>query len=238
MEDLIELRKLGKEYLSESVRTTALTDVSFRIHRGEFVAIMGPSGSGKSTLLHLLDFLDRPTSGSYVFRGSDTTHLSDIDLARLRNKEMGFIFQAFNLLGRGTVYENVELPLLYSDVPVMRRPELVREAIHDVGLDDKIDVPASNLSGGQKQRVAIARALVNDPSIIFADEPTGNLDSKSGGQVMEILEQLNQQGRTIVLVTHETYTAKYAGRLIALLDGRIEKDEAIEDRNTTGQFIK
>jgi putative ABC transport system ATP-binding protein len=159
-------------------------------------------------------------------------------LAQLRNKEMGFVFQAFNLLGRSTVYDNVELPLLYSDVPVFHRAKLVERAVREVGLEEKIMVPASNLSGGQKQRVAIARALVNDPSIIFADEPTGNLDSKSGGAVMDILQKLNDSGRTIVLVTHETYTASYAQRLIALMDGNIEKDEPIIERRRGDQLIK
>ncbi|MCC6404920.1 MAG: ABC transporter ATP-binding protein [Candidatus Yanofskybacteria bacterium] len=237
---MIDLEHLGKVYREngEELSTVALADVSFSIGKGEFVAIMGPSGSGKSTLLHILDFLDRPTSGTYRFLGRDTATLTDIELAHLRNKEMGFVFQAFNLLGRSTVAENVELPLMYSGVPVFRRRELVERAVHAVGLDEKIDVPSSNLSGGQKQRVAIARALVNDPSIIFADEPTGNLDSKSGGQVMEILQGLNDAGRTIILVTHETYTAEYAQRIIALRDGGVERDVAVEHRKRGNGLIK
>lgn len=237
---MIDLEHLGKVYREngEELSTVALADVSFSIGKGEFVAIMGPSGSGKSTLLHILDFLDRPTSGTYRFLGRDTATLTDSELAHLRNKEMGFVFQAFNLLGRSTVAENVELPLMYSSVPVFRRRELVERAVHAVGLDEKIDVASSNLSGGQKQRVAIARALVNDPSIIFADEPTGNLDSKSGGQVMEILQGLNDTGRTIILVTHETYTAEYAQRIIALRDGSVERDVAVENRKRGNGLIK
>jgi len=238
VETIIELLKLSKDYRDGDIVTTALSGISFNIMRGEFVAVMGPSGSGKSTLLHILDFLDRPTGGTYLFRGKSTSALTDIQLAHLRNKEMGFVFQAFNLLGRSSVYDNVELPLLYADVPVFRRPELVHKAIHDVGLEEKTYVPTSNLSGGQKQRVAIARALVNDPSIIFADEPTGNLDSISGGQVMEALQELNEHGRTIILVTHETYTARYAGRLIALHDGKVVKDESIADRHKGNGLIK
>jgi putative ABC transport system ATP-binding protein len=237
---IIELSGLGKVYRDGGVDvvTLALEDITFNIARGEFVAIMGPSGSGKSTLLHILDFLDRPTSGTYRFEGMDTSGLRDVEFARLRNKEMGFVFQAFNLLGRSTVAENVEMPLMYSDVPVFRRKELVERAVHSVGLDEKMNMPASNLSGGQKQRVAIARALVNDPSIIFADEPTGNLDSRSGGQMMEILQNLNDQGRTIILVTHETYTAEYAARIIALRDGRVERDYQVVDRKRGDGLIK
>jgi putative ABC transport system ATP-binding protein len=237
---MLRLEKIGKIYYEADgeVATMALEDISFQIKKGEFVAVMGPSGSGKSTLLHLLDFLDRPTHGKYFFEDRDTSVMSDVELAHLRNKEMGFVFQAFNLLGRSSVAENVELPLLYSDVPVFKRAELVRRAVHSVGLDEKIDVPTSNLSGGQKQRVAIARALVNDPSIIFADEPTGNLDSKSGGQVMEILQDLNEQGRTVILVTHETYTANYAQRRIVLGDGHVITDAPIDQRNRGNGFIK
>lgn len=237
---MIRIDHLTKEYRDggEDVVTTALSDITFEIQKGEFVAIMGPSGSGKSTLLHILDFLDRPSGGRYGFLGKDTSKLTDEELAHLRNQEMGFVFQAFNLLGRATVYDNVEIPLLYSSLPPAERAKHIERAVDSVGLMEKLYMPAGSLSGGQKQRVAIARALVNDPSIIFADEPTGNLDSKSGGQVMEILQELNQQGRTIVLVTHETYTANYAQRLIALRDGKLEKDEAITIRNKPGEFTK
>lgn len=237
---IIELDGIGKVYADDegAASTVALRDVSLRVMRGEFIAVMGPSGSGKSTLLHILDFLDRPTGGTYRFAGDDITSLSDTELAAIRNKQMGFVFQAFNLLGRSTVYQNVEIPLLYAPIPVYRRRELVEQAVRSVGLEDKLDMPASNLSGGQKQRVAIARALVNDPSIIFADEPTGNLDSVSGGQIMDILQQLNEHGRTVVLVTHETYTAAYAARLIALHDGRVVKDEPIAERRRGNNLIK
>jgi putative ABC transport system ATP-binding protein len=238
METLIRLLGLHKEYRDGQVSTLALDGIDLTINRGEFIAITGPSGSGKSTLLHILDFLDRPTGGSYEFRGRDTSVLTDEELAQLRNKEMGFVFQSFNLLGRSTVYENVELPLLYSPLPAYERAAKVEEAVRAVGLSEKLYVPAANLSGGQKQRVAIARALVNDPSVIFADEPTGNLDSKSGGQIMEILQELNDTGKTIILVTHEMYTASYAQRLLALHDARLVKDEPISNRNRGDNLVK
>lgn len=228
---MIFVRNLIKDYRSDDVVTRAIAGVSFEIEKGEFVAIMGPSGSGKSTLLHILSFLDRPTGGEYTFAGKSMSELSDIELARIRNREMGFVFQAFNLIGRSTVYENVELPLLYSvDVATGERRERVEHAVRSVGLEDKLRTETIRLSGGQKQRVAIARALVCDPSVIFADEPTGNLDSISGGQIMETLEELHRTGRTIVLVTHETYTSEYARRLIRLKDGIIEADQPIQSR--------
>ncbi len=222
---MISVQNLIKDYQDDGNITRALDGVSFEIKKGEFVAIMGPSGSGKSTLLHILSFLDRPSAGRYLFLGKSIDDLADMELARIRNKEMGFVFQAFNLLSRSSVYENVELPLLYSEAPPARRKDLVEEAIRAVDLDDKISTEAGRLSGGQKQRAAMARALVTNPDIIFADEPTGNLDSKSGEQVMEILKKLNSAGRTIVLVTHETYTAAFARRLIRLKDGVVEADQ-------------
>jgi putative ABC transport system ATP-binding protein len=188
---------------------------------------MGPSGSGKSTLLHILSFLDRPTGGSYTFQGKSIDEMTDKELARVRNKDMGFVFQAFNLLSRVTVYDNVEIPLLYSDIPPAQRRGLIENAVKSVGLEEKLHIEAGKLSGGQKQRVAIARALVTDPNVIFADEPTGNLDSQSGLQVMEILESLNDKGRTVVLVTHETQTAEFANRIIKIKDGTIESDKQI-----------
>lgn len=227
---MIEISNLEKTYIDESGTTEALRAVNFSIKKGEFVSIMGPSGSGKSTLLHILSFLDRPTGGKYLFSGKSINDLSDADLARVRNKEMGFVFQSFNLLARSSVYENVELPLLYSDISKEQRRELIEKALTSVGLSDKALQLAGTLSGGQKQRVAIARALVNDPNVIFADEPTGNLDSKSGLQVMEILKNLHDNGRTIILVTHETKTAEYGHRLIRIKDGTIEVDEQIKGK--------
>lgn len=228
---MIVLENLEKIYSDDGAETTALSDISFKIEKGEFVSIMGQSGSGKSTLLHILSFLDRPTNGYYSFFGKSINDLSDMELARIRNKEMGFVFQSFNLLSRSSVYENVEIPLVYAhDVPMAKRQSLVEKAVRSVGLKEKMHVEAGKLSGGQKQRVAIARALVNDPNIIFADEPTGNLDSKSGAQIMEILEYLHKSGRTIILVTHETYTAEFANRLIRIKDGMVEKDETIANK--------
>ena len=229
---MISASKICKNYEDDGSETQALIDTSFDIKPGEFVAIMGPSGSGKSTLLHILSFMDRPTSGSYSFSGKKIEELSDSELAHIRNKEMGFVFQAFNLLSRSSVYSNVEIPLIYSDVPTSQRKELVEKAVSAVGLSEKLNVEAGKLSGGQKQRVAIARALVNNPNVIFADEPTGNLDSHSGQNVMEILKKLNENGKTIILVTHETYTAQFADRLIRLKDGEIETDGLISEHLT------
>ncbi len=224
---MIELQDLKKEYFEEDVSTEALRGITFSIKEGEFVSIMGPSGSGKSTLLHILSFLDRPTGGSYKFYDKSIDDLTDQELARIRNKDMGFVFQSFNLLSKLTVYDNVEIPLLYSDIPSAKRKSLVEEAVKSVGLEEKIHTEAARLSGGQKQRVAIARALVTGPNVIFADEPTGNLDSQSGLQVMKILESLHQKGRTVILVTHETQTAEFANRIIKIKDGRVESDQSI-----------
>lgn len=236
---MISLVNVRKEFDVDGVVTQALRGISFEITKGSFVAIVGPSGSGKSTLLHILSFLDRPTVGSYTFFGKSISDLSDRELARVRNKEMGFVFQSFNLLGRASVYENVEMPLLYSDVPQKQRTQMVEAAVESVGLVEKMRHEAGRLSGGQKQRVAIARALVNDPAVLFADEPTGNLDSQSGAQVMHILERLHQSGRTIILVTHETYTAACAERIIRLKDGVVESDEKISsDARAKNAFFK
>lgn len=224
---MIEINNLKKEYIEEETSTKALRGITFSIDKGEFVSIMGPSGSGKSTLLHILSFLDRPTGGSYKFQGKSIDDMTDQELARVRNSDMGFVFQSFNLLSRLTVYDNVEIPLLYSDISSNKRKMLVEEAVRSVGLEEKLHTEAGRLSGGQKQRVAIARALVTDPNVIFADEPTGNLDSVSGLQVMEILESLNDKGRTIILVTHETQTAEFANRIIRIKDGMVESDKLI-----------
>ncbi|HEX8947164.1 MAG TPA: ABC transporter ATP-binding protein [Candidatus Paceibacterota bacterium] len=237
---VISVRDLTKEYTDTDPPTRVLKGISFTIEQGSFVSIMGPSGSGKSTLLHLLSFLDRPTAGTYEFNGRDVTTLTDEDFARIRNEEIGFVFQSFNLLSRSSVYENVEMPLLYAEkVPATERKARIEEAIASVGLSEKLNLPAGKLSGGQKQRVAIARALVNKPSVIFADEPTGNLDSESGAQVMDILDDLNNAGHTIVLVTHETYTAEFADRIIRIKDGTVESDAPIiTRRNSKNAFFK
>ncbi|MEK7636392.1 MAG: ABC transporter ATP-binding protein [Patescibacteria group bacterium] len=236
---MIIAESITKKFTDEGAPITALKSVSFEIKKGEFVSIMGPSGSGKSTLLHILSFMDRPTSGVYTFFGKSIGELSDADLARIRNREMGFVFQSFNLLSRSTVYENVEMPLIYSDSPPSQRRSCIEEAIQSVGLSEKTYTEAGKLSGGQKQRVAIARALVNKPNVIFADEPTGNLDSAAGAQIMDILEKLNKGGHTIILVTHETYTAEFANRLIRLKDGEIEVDELMKKHRINGEgFFK
>ena len=236
---MIEVHNLRKEYIEEETSTVALQDVSFSIKQGEFVSIMGPSGSGKSTLLHILSFLDRPTSGSYAFSGKKIDDMTDIELAHVRNAEMGFVFQAFNLLSRLTVYDNVEIPLLYSELPPAERKNRIENAVKAVGLEEKLYQEAGRLSGGQKQRVAIARALVTEPNVIFADEPTGNLDSKSGAQVMEILESLHEKGRTVILVTHETYTAEFADRIIYIKDGQVESDKKVASpHHSTKNFTK
>ncbi|MCX6786948.1 MAG: ABC transporter ATP-binding protein [Candidatus Kaiserbacteria bacterium] len=224
---MIEVRDLQKEYVEEETPTRALRGVTFKIEKGEFISIMGPSGSGKSTLLQILSFLDRPTGGSYTFQGKSIDEMTDHELAHVRNKDMGFVFQSFNLLSRLSVYDNVEIPLLYSDILPAKRRTLVEEAVRSVGLEEKLHTEAGKLSGGQKQRVAIARALVTEPNVIFADEPTGNLDSASGLQIMEILESLHDKGRTVILVTHETQTAEFANRIIRMKDGMIESDAQI-----------
>lgn len=227
---LIKIDTLSKTYQSEGVETKALVGASFTIKPGEFVAIMGPSGSGKSTLMQILGLLDRASGGEYKLLDVDVTTKSDDELALLRNEKIGFVFQAFNLLPRTTVFENVELPLLYrASVPKDAR-EKVLSALRSVSMEHRAEYFSNQLSGGEKQRVAIARALVNDPDIIFADEPTGNLDSKSGIQVMKILQTLNKAGKTIILVTHETATAEHAERILRMHDGAIVSDEPVTHR--------
>ena len=233
---LLETRDVEKTYPDG---TKALRGVSFTIEPGEFVAIMGPSGSGKSTLLHILGFLDRHTKGEYRFEGKTIDAYSEDEIARVRNEKMGFVFQAFNLLARATVLENITLPLLYSRVKGSERETRAREAIEAVGLSHRISHVSSQLSGGEKQRVAIARALVNRPSVIFADEPTGNLDSKSGQGILGIIQELNDRGHTILLITHETYTAQAAKRIIRMLDGKVESDTAVQEpRRALDSFTK
>jgi len=226
---IIKSVDLKKIYQGE-VPTRALNGATFNIEEGEFVAIMGPSGSGKSTLMHIMSFLDRPTSGKYLFEGNSIDDLSDDELARVRNKQMGFIFQSFNLLPRTTVLENVRLPLVYAGLSAEAEEKKAKIALESVGLSHRLEHLPNQLSGGEKQRVAIARAIVNNPSVIFADEPTGNLDSKSGQQIMDILQDLNDQGSTVILVTHEKYTSEMAKRIIVLRDGKIEKDEPVVHR--------
>ena len=228
---LIEVKNVRKVFIDEEVRTVALDGVSFNIKEGEFAAIMGPSGSGKSTLLHILGFLDHLTEGQYYFEGKSIEEYSDAELARVRNNKMGFIFQAFNLLPRTNVLENVKLPLLYSGINEKEWDEIASKAIETVGLSHRIKHEPAQLTGGEKQRAAIARALVNNPKVIFADEPTGNLDSKSGKVIMEALQTLNEKmGHTIILITHETYTAAHAQRIITLKDGLIESDKLVDKR--------
>ncbi|NCN99626.1 ABC transporter ATP-binding protein [Candidatus Falkowbacteria bacterium] len=226
--NLISVNDLKKDYVTGELVTSVLHGLTFKIEQGEFVAIMGPSGSGKSTLMHILSFLDRPTSGSYKFNDQDTTDFDDNYLASLRNERIGFIFQSFNLLPRTSVLDNVKLPLIYSKKK--NHDELAKKALDSVGLSHRLHYYTNQISGGEKQRVAIARALVCDPAVIFADEPTGNLDSKSGNTVMYILQQLNNQGHTIILVTHETDTANHAQRIIRLKDGKLVSDESVVKR--------
>ena len=229
---LISIKDIKKEFRVEDVVTKVLNGVSFDIKKGEFISIMGPSGSGKSTLMYILSFLDKPTSGQYFFEGKDVSQLDDDKLAEMRNNKVGFIFQSFNLLNRTSVLENVMLPLVYTNVSKIEKIKRAKSILEQVGLSHRLDYNPNRLSGGEKQRVAIARALINNPEIIFADEPTGNLDSKSGLQVMKILEDLNRKGNTIVLVTHEKYTAEYAQRIIYIKDGLIMTDYNVEHRQT------
>ncbi|MDO8669265.1 MAG: ABC transporter ATP-binding protein [Candidatus Buchananbacteria bacterium] len=230
-ENIIQVKDLKKDYVNEEVVTKVLYGLNFEIGAGEFLAIMGPSGSGKSTLMHILGFLDTPTSGQYIFKGRDVSNFDDDKLAKIRNEEVGFVFQTFNLLPKTTVYENVKLPLLYSNLG--DHDNKVKEAIKSVGLLHRINNLSNQLSGGERQRVAIARALVTSPSVIFADEPTGNLDTKSGQAVMGILEELNNTGHTIILVTHEQYTAQHAIRIIKIIDGHIVSDEKVINRKSS-----
>ncbi len=221
---LIEVKKLAKIYGEGSVKTKALDEVSFSIDRGEFLAIMGPSGSGKSTLLHILGFLDEQTHGNYFFDGKERMGYSKDEMARLRNQKMGFVFQSFNLLPRISVLDNVKLPLLYSDVPEPDWDKKARQALDKVGLSHRLLHEPSQLSGGERQRVAIARALINEPEVIFADEPTGNLDSKSGEAVMKLFEDLHREGHTVIVITHDKNIADYTKRTIYIKDGRVESD--------------
>jgi len=238
---IISVKNLTKTYVNDEVETLALRENSFEIERGEFVAIMGPSGSGKSTLMQMLGLLDRPTGGEYFLENKNTEDLSDDELAEIRNTKIGFVFQTFNLLPRTSVYENVELPLLYDKKTSNRNNRAkINEALKSVGMEHRTNYLSNQLSGGEKQRVAIARALVTDPEIIFADEPTGNLDSKSGVQIMQILQKLNDAGKTIILVTHETFTAQHAKRILFVKDGKIIADDPVKVRRFAedGEVLK
>lgn len=237
---LISVRDLKKEYASGEVVTKVLHGLTFTIDKGEFVSIMGPSGSGKSTLMHILGFLDRASSGVFEFEGRDVTALSDDELATFRNEKIGFVFQSFNLLPRTSVLDNVKLPLLYAGGNRTDATERAKAVLEKVGLGHRLNYFTNQISGGEKQRVAIARALINDPSVIFADEPTGNLDSKSGTAIMKMLQDLNEAGNTIILVTHETFTSEHAKRIIGVRDGEIIRDEPVLKRRfaNEGEILK
>lgn len=228
--NIINIDHIAKVYQVGSEEVHALRDVSLKIDKNEYVAIMGPSGSGKSTLMNMLGCLDTPTSGIYDFKGVSVSEMTDNELARIRNKEIGFVFQTFNLLARSDAIHNVELPLIYAGVSSHERKERAKQALVDVGLADRMHHKPNELSGGQRQRVAIARALVSNPAIILADEPTGNLDSKTGEEIMGLFHEIHEKGNTIILVTHEEYIAEHALRIVRLKDGLIEKDENVEKR--------
>ena len=228
--NIINIEHIAKIYQVGSEEVRALSDVSLKINKNEYVAIMGPSGSGKSTLMNVLGCLDTPTKGLYDFRGTNVSQMNDNELAAIRNKEIGFVFQTFNLLARSDALHNVELPLIYAGVSSSDRKERARLALEQVGLADRMHHKPNELSGGQRQRVAIARALVTKPSIILADEPTGNLDTKTGEDIMALFNDIYELGNTIILVTHEEYIAEHAARIIRLRDGLIERDEVVTKR--------
>jgi putative ABC transport system ATP-binding protein len=231
---LIDIRDITKVYDMGEERVHALDGVTVGVERGEYAAIMGPSGSGKSTLMNLIGCLDTPTSGSYVLNGREVARMTDDELAQIRNQEIGFVFQTFNLLPRTTALQQVELPLVYSGVPKKERRERAVRSLEAVGLGDRMGHHPNELSGGQRQRVAVARALINDPSILLADEPTGNLDSQTGAEIMALFDELNSRGNTIVLVTHEEDVAAHARRIVRLRDGKVRDDRPNEGRSGHG----
>ncbi|MGF7082920.1 ABC transporter ATP-binding protein [Mucilaginibacter sp. UYCu711] len=230
---LITIKNIGRKYVIGSEVIHALKDVTLTINKGEFVALMGPSGSGKSTLMNILGCLDTPTKGEYILNGINVSHMSDNDLAEVRNSEIGFVFQTFNLLPRNTALDNVALPLIYAGVNKEGRQARAKKALENVGLGNRTDHRPNELSGGQRQRVAVARALINDPSIILADEPTGNLDTKTSIEIMSLMEDIHAKGNTIILVTHEEDIAMHAHRIVRMRDGLIERDYA----NTNIQIV-
>lgn len=219
---MVKLKNVTKVYPMGPFEVVAVNEITLDIADGDFVSIMGPSGSGKSTLMHIIGCLDRPTSGQYLLGGQDVSHLNDVSLAHIRNKRIGFVFQQFNLLPRETILANVEVPLVYAGVKARERRRIAAEALERVGIGDRMRHRPSEISGGQKQRAAIARALVNSPSLILADEPTGNLDTKTGHEILDILAELNADGATVVLVTHDREIAERAGKIVQLRDGAIE----------------
>jgi len=224
MEQIIELRNIAKRYIMGSEIIDALKDINLKVNKNEYLALMGPSGSGKSTLMNLIGCLDSPTTGEYILHGVDVSKMSDGELAEVRNKEIGFVFQTFNLLPRMSALDNVALPLIYAGLGKEERHARAKQVLKDVGLSDRMTHKPNELSGGQRQRVAIARALVNNPAIILADEPTGNLDSKTSLEIMNILEEIHLNGNTVILVTHEPDIAQFAKRVVRLRDGMIESD--------------
>src|SRR3978361_1694850 len=229
MEPLIIIKDIGRKYVIGTETIHALKSVSLNINKGEFVALMGPSGSGKSTLMNILGCLDTPSKGEYILNGIDVSHMTDNELAEVRNSEIGFVFQTFNLLPRNTALDNVALPLVYAGVNKENRRARAKTTLENVGLGNRIDHKPNELSGGQRQRVAVARALINDPSIILADEPTGNLDTKTSIEIMGLIEDIHAKGNTIILVTHEEDIAKHAHRIVRMRDGLIENDYANTD---------
>ncbi len=234
---LIELKDIYKNYVNDDVVTRVLRGISLTIQEGEFVAIMGPSGSGKSTLMNILGFLDSVTSGDYEFKGHNVSGLSDDQKAIMRRKEVGFVFQTFNLLPRTSVLENVTLPMIYERIPEAKRRVMAKKALKTVGLEHRLDHLSNQLSGGEKQRVAIVRAVANDPSIVFADEPTGNLDTKTGEEVLIMFQKLHKKGRTVIMITHEQEAAEFAERIVSIRDGKIVSDTTGHSRRT-GRFHK